>query len=169
LSVSYGIIERHGGKITVESRLGNGTTFTITLPSQTLTHISEPPPAAKSTKKNLKVLVVDDEEFVRDALIEMVSELASEVVGAENGRQALQLLKSHQFDIVFTDLSMPEMDGWDLAREIGQNWSSTKTVLVTGYGKGIAVPPDKREFVHSVIGKPFSFEQLSQTLEKIKA
>lgn len=167
LSVSYGIIKQHGGEISVESKVGEGSTFKITLPVQIGQQEASEMGELNGEKKNLSILVVDDEELVREALMDMVSELATEVDGAEDVSEALDKLNSRHFDVVFTDLSMPEMDGLDLAREISQNWETTKTVLVTGYGKGLAIAPEKREFVHAVIGKPFNFEQLSQTLEKI--
>jgi PAS domain S-box-containing protein len=169
LSVSYGIIKQHGGEISVESKVGSGSTFKVTLPKQAVEREGVEMVEISETKQNLSILVVDDEEFVREALIEMVSELATEVVGAEDVNEALNKLQSRHFDVVFTDLSMPEMDGWELAREIHQKWQTTKTVLVTGYGKGLAMTPEKRELVHAVIGKPFNFTQLSQTLGKISA
>ena len=169
LSVSYSIIKQHEGTITVESELGKGTTFSIALPVHNSHETQTAPVMPQNGKKTLSVLVVDDEDFVREALVEMVSELASEVVGAASPKQAIQQLEKQRFDVVFTDLSMPEMDGWDLARTIRQNWGETKTVLVTGYGKGVAQNPEKRELVYTIIGKPFDFEQLSQTLEKISA
>ncbi|MEP6924473.1 MAG: PAS domain S-box protein [Pyrinomonadaceae bacterium] len=167
LSVSYSIIKQHGGNIAVEPKLGGGSNFTVTLPVHDSYQTQKLAVMSPQPKRTLSILVVDDEDYVREALIEMISELATTVVGAESGQQALSKLQAQRFDVVFTDLSMPEMDGWDLAQTIRQNWGATKTVMVTGYGQGLPLVPEKRELVHAIIGKPFSFAQLSQTLEKI--
>jgi PAS domain S-box-containing protein len=171
LSVSYGIIKNHSGTITVKNNDGAaGATFVITLPIQ---YEQTAPPksndAPTQAKKDLTVLVVDDEDFVRETLVEMMAELVNEVVSVNSSHSALEQLEKRRFDVVFTDLSMPEMDGWELAKKIRRNWGATKTVLVTGYGKGIAKTSEMRELVHAIISKPFNFVELSQTLEKITA
>lgn len=120
-------------------------------------------------KKSLAVLVVDDDSFVREALIEMIAEFALEVVGAESGRRALNELQNRTFDVVFTDFSMPEMDGLILAEQIHRDWSEIKTILVTGYGKSVTIPHENRSHIHAVIGKPFDFAELSQTFKEISA
>ena len=170
LSVSYSIIEQHKGRIELISEPPQpGSTFIIRLPVyRSIGHKIVTPPAYFE-KRKMNVLIVDDEKFVREALMEMVSELATDISSAENGWQALSVLREQRFDVVFTDLSMPEMDGWDLARAIRENWQTTKIVLVTGYGKGLSVSDEQRGLVHAVIGKPFDFAQLTQTLEKITA
>lgn len=124
---------------------------------------------SQQPKRSLVVLVVDDEQFVREALIEMIAEFASEVVGAESGKRALSELQKRTFDVVFTDFSMPEMDGLSLAERIYQDWNGIKTILVTGYGKNITIPHEKRRHIHAVIGKPFNFAELSQTFKEISA
>jgi CheY-like chemotaxis protein len=108
------------------------------------------PQAAKKdeaiTQKSasLSVLVIDDETFVRETLGEMLEVLSHKVVRAESGHEALQILAAQSFDLIFTDLSMPEMDGWEVAREIRRRRLETPIVLVTGYGKALRRPPVKR-------------------------
>jgi CheY-like chemotaxis protein len=77
------------------------------------------------------------------------------------------LLATEHFDLVFTDLSMPEMDGWEVAREIRRRWPNMRIVLVTGYGKGTAPPAGEKNLINGVIGKPFDFAQVSETIAKI--
>ncbi len=167
LSVSYSILKQHGGTITVESKEGTGATFIVTLPAHESLQMERETVSSSQLKRELSVLVVDDEDYVRDALIEMISELVTTVGGAQSGAEALNKLNNERFDVVLSDLSMPEMDGWELARNIRENWTETKIVLVTGYGKGVLDAPEKRDLVHSIIGKPFNFTQLAQTLDKI--
>lgn len=167
LFVSYGIVERHAGHISASSELGRGTTFTIDLP-----HVEDAPQATtgkparddKVTRgRALSVLVVDDEEVVRWTLAEMVEALGHSVRTADGGRAALEALESCEFDVVFTDLSMPEMDGWEVARAVRRRSPLTRIAVVTGYGRDAArtqgdAPAD------TVIGKPFDFTQVEEVL-----
>jgi CheY-like chemotaxis protein len=167
LFVSYGIIERHAGHISASSEPGRGTTFTVELP-----HVEAAPPAradepARDTvtpkARALSVLVVDDEETVRWTLAEMVEVLGHNVRTADGGRAALEALEAWEFDVVFTDLSMPEMDGWEVAREVRRRSPLTRIAVVTGYGRDAArtqgdAPAD------TVIGKPFDFSQVEEVL-----
>ncbi|MBC7795577.1 MAG: response regulator, partial [Pyrinomonadaceae bacterium] len=166
LSVSYGIVEKHDGKISVASNVGEGATFIIELPLQIVSPDSSVKSQNQLPARKLSVLVVDDEDFVREALSEMISELSHDVKSATSVKSALQVMETQRFDIVFTDLSMPEMDGWDLAREINLRWAQTKTVLVTGYGKVLQVTPEQQKLITAVLAKPFNFEQLTNVLEK---
>jgi CheY-like chemotaxis protein len=113
------------------------------------------------------VLIIDDEDFVRETLSEMLKVLSHKVVLAESGREAFERMAAHSFDLVFTDLSMPEMDGWEVAREIRRRSPDTSIILVTGYGKGTAPPSGEANLVDSVIGKPFDFSQIEQTIAKV--
>jgi len=130
------------------------------------------PQAAKKdeaiTQKSasLSVLVIDDETFVRETLGEMLEVLTHKVVRAESGHEALRILAEQSFDLIFTDLSMPEMDGWEVAREIRRRLE-TPIVLVTGYGKGTTPPTGEENLINGVIGKPFDFTQVEQTIAKV--
>ncbi|OLE55951.1 MAG: hypothetical protein AUG51_00775 [Acidobacteria bacterium 13_1_20CM_3_53_8] len=168
LAVSYGIIERHSGLISVKSELGRGTTFTIDLPATE--------PAQKDASEtsmvivktpSLRVLVVDDEPSVRETLAEMLKHMSHTVMSAESGRAALEILDEEGFDLVFTDLSMPEMDGWEMAREIRRRWPATDIVLVTGYGKATTPPPGEQTLVNGIIGKPFDFDQVTEIINDL--
>jgi nitrogen-specific signal transduction histidine kinase len=170
LFVSYGIIERHKGRISVVSERGRGTTFTIELPyvePEIQTHASvEVVEAEFSNSRALSVLIVDDEETVRGTLADMVVSLGHKVEVAESGRAAMVKMDEGHFDLVFTDLSMPEMDGWEVAREVRRRWPDVRIAVVTGYGKDAArnvtdMPAD------IVIGKPFGFAQIEEVLAQL--
>jgi len=68
---------------------------------------------------------------------------------------------------VFTDLAMPEMDGWETARMIRKDWPNVKIVLVTGYGPTTTPPPGEEDLVDAIIGKPFDFAQVGSTLDTV--
>lgn len=166
LAVSHSIVERHGGRIEARSSLGKGTTFTISLPvGETPSRILSGDIDAQT--KTANVLVVDDDQRVRDALVGMLKSAGHHTDHAGSGHEALAKLESDQFDLVFTDLSMPEMDGWAVASEVRRRWPDVKVVLITGY----AVPPEtvdsNRELVNEVIFKPIRFDDLSSTLSQV--
>jgi CheY-like chemotaxis protein len=167
LAVSYGIIERHEGMISVESEVGRGTTFEIDLPAAESAHVTVDAATDMTEVPALSVLVIDDEDFVRDTLAEMLTILNHRVVTARGGPQAMEALSAGRFDLVFTDLSMPDMDGWEVAREIRRRWPSTSIVLVTGYGKATAPSPSEKDLIDSVIGKPFDFTQVTETIAAV--
>jgi CheY-like chemotaxis protein/anti-sigma regulatory factor (Ser/Thr protein kinase) len=169
LAVSYGIIERHYGTISVSSKPGEGTTFHIDLP---VDETSEPMALSERvnvTSTSLSVLVIDDEQVVRETLAEMLAELDHKVVTADCGRDALEKLARAEFDLVFTDLAMPEMDGWETAREIRKHRPELPVVLVTGYGATAQPPSGEVDLVADIIGKPFDFDQVTGTIARVLA
>ncbi|HBB88414.1 MAG TPA: hypothetical protein DC047_12440 [Blastocatellia bacterium] len=169
LSVSYSIIERHEGSISVASNIGEGTVFTIELPAAVVAAESVAATANDVESPKLSILVIDDEPAVRETLAEMLESMGHRVVLADSGPSALQLLGANECELVFTDLAMPEMDGWETSREIRKRWPQMSVILVTGYGPGTPPPPGEDGLVDGIIGKPFDFSQISQTIMNILA
>ena len=165
--MSYSIIERHEGAISVVSELGRGTVFTIDLLAYDAECVEANEKSSLAEQSSLSVLVVDDEEFVRETLAEMLEAMGHRVLIAESGQQAIERLGEENFDLVFTDLAMPEMDGWETAREIRKRWPEMNIVLVTGYGPGTTPPDGEAQLVNAVIGKPFDFAQVSNTIAQV--
>ena len=167
LSVSYSIIERHSGSISVVSEPGKGTNFTIDLPAVVAETESNELPATIGDAPSLRILVVDDEQPVRETLAEMLVAVNHEVELAGSGHEAVQKMRTGGFDFVFTDLAMPEMDGWETARLIRKDWPNVRIVLVTGYGPTTAPPTGEEDLVDAIIGKPFDFAQVGSTLNAL--
>jgi len=169
LSVSYSIIERHEGTIVVTSQPGSGTTFVIDLPAA----LPESEPIAEVDKSNatprLKILVVDDEQPVRETLAEMLVAVGHRVQLAESGYEAIEKLNAGDFDLVFTDLAMPEMDGWETARAIRKRRPDMRIVMVTGYGSTTPPPQGEENLVDGIIGKPFDFAQVGSMLTTLNS
>jgi two-component system response regulator (stage 0 sporulation protein F) len=97
----------------------------------------------------------------------MLVALNHRVVLADSGRVALQKLASNNFDLVFTDLAMPEMDGWETAREIRRVSPEVTIVLVTGYGTGTLPPQGETDLVDAILGKPFDFNQVGEIITRV--
>jgi PAS domain S-box-containing protein len=168
LAVSYGIVERHEGQFNVESEPGRGTTFEVDLPAAEESSGSKLEVAARIDGPPMTALVVDDEDFVRDTLAEMLAMLGHKVIAVAGGRDALKELSEGHFDVVFTDLSMPGMDGWEVAREIRRRYDKEmKIILVTGHGAGTLIAPENENLVNGIIGKPFDFDQVSEMLAQV--
>jgi len=167
LSVSYSIIERHAGSISVISEPGKGTTFMIDLPAAVADESVAEIETVSSDIPTLRILVVDDELPVRETLAEMLVAVRHQVELAGSGQEALQKMRQHTFDFVFTDLAMPEMDGWETARSIRKGWPDVKIVLVTGYGPTTTPPAGEEHLVDAIIGKPFDFSQVGSTLNAL--
>ena len=100
-------------------------------------------------------------------LAEILMDLDHKVVTAEGGRAGLAKLAGGDFDLVFTDLAMPEMDGWETAREIRKQRPELPVVLITGYGASVKPPSGELDLVDEIICKPFDFDQVADTLAKL--
>ena len=167
LSVSYSILERHAGSISVLSEPGKGASFMIDLPAAVAEETMHKTETVVGDLAPLRILVVDDELPVRETLAEMLTAVRHEVQLAGSGPEALQKMRQHTFDFVFTDLAMPEMDGWETARSIRKDWPDVKIVLVTGYGPNTTPPSGEEHLVDAIIGKPFDFTQVGSTLNAL--
>ena len=167
LSVSYSIIERHSGSISVVSEPGQGTNFTIDLPAVVSETSSDDTTVTVGEAPSLRILVVDDEEPVRETLAEMLVAVNHRVELAGSGLEAVEKMRTGDFELVFTDLAMPEMDGWETARLIRKDWPNVRIVLVTGYGPTTAPPSGEEDLVDAIIGKPFDFAQVGSTLDAL--
>ncbi len=163
LAVSYSIVERHGGRIEALSSPGRGTTFTISLPladsvDKRVTR------DRRDHQRRANVLVVDDDQRVREALVGMLNSAGHRTDHAGTGLEALAKLERGQFDLVFTDLSMPEMDGWAVASEVRRRWPGVKVVLITGHAVNAETVDTNRELVSEVMFKPICFDDLNSAL-----
>lgn len=184
LAVSFGIIRRHEGAVEVDSEVGVGTRFRISLPKAQVTDepISlelepQPPklvietPHMSATRSfegyQTRILVVDDEEVVRELLRDLLESEGCRVYLAPGGREALNLFKAQQFDGVFTDVGMPGMSGWELAHAIRQRNETIPIAVVTGWGEAVGSDEQREARVNWVVTKPFRAERISELVQEI--
>ncbi|MFL6210568.1 MAG: ATP-binding protein [Pyrinomonadaceae bacterium] len=189
LAVSYGIILRHGGTINVESEVGRGTTFRITL--QRAKGAAKPDDVAKRTPNEAenisvptmldalppltpraqapktRILVVDDEAPLRDILREILEHEGYEVVLADGGCQALELFEVGKFNAVFTDIGMPGMNGWELARSVRERDGRIPLAVITGWGDAVSAEEQASAGVGWVVTKPFTTEQIRVLAQEV--
>ena len=162
LSVTYGIVQRHNGRIDIDTGLGRGTTVHITLPAMPPTVRAQPPlPAPLVETGALRVLVVDDEPEVRSAVADLLGSAGYTTFEAAGGREALAWLDGGQsVDLVLTDLGMPGMTGTDLARSVRGQWPGLRIGLMTGWDETEARGGETSPMVDFVIAKPFQLSAL---------
>jgi signal transduction histidine kinase len=136
LSMVFGIVESHGGTIAVESRLGAGTTFTLVFPAaRHLAPEPEAPPlhlAPKGPLAGLRILVAEDEAYLRETLEEALAMACAQVVGASTGEVAWQRFQAQPFDCVLSDQRMPGCTGLELLRRIRASGSPVPFILASG-------------------------------------
>ena len=179
LAVSFGIIRRHRGNVEVESQHGHGTKFIITLPVSSMAgavdltvddgEFTHPGSISLSPEQNpLKVLVVDDEDFVRELLKEILEFEGCTVTIAQNGDEALQMFQQGSFDGVFTDVGMPGMSGWELAQAIREQSEMIPIAVITGWGEAVGSDEQKEAGVDWVIAKPFTADRISELVKEIR-
>jgi len=181
LAVSFGIIRRHGGNIEVESQYGKGTEFCITLPVAKMGETSVPqvvetvapaathaaPPVPSTERPCTRMLVVDDEDFVRELLSEILEGEHCDVHVAQSGSEALSMFRDMEFDAVFTDVGMPGMSGWELAREIKQINANIPIAVITGWGEAVGSHEQKAAGVDWVVAKPFTADRIAELVRDI--
>jgi CheY-like chemotaxis protein len=175
MAVSFGIIRRHNGSIDVESEPGRGTTFRISLPinkdSQAITRADATKEDAAVNEDRITALVVDDENAVREVLREALEAEGCEVLIADSGEMALSLYdaRAGKLDIVFTDIGMPEMSGWELAREIRKRSKTMPLAIVSGWADAISC--DARQAIQAdwVVSKPFDIATIAKIANEVGA
>ena len=166
LSVSYGIISRHQGTIIVDSIEGQGTVFTIKLPiSAKITKEEKVKPVPKEQRK-ARILVIEDEEEVRNLLFHILTKGGHEVEIVLDGNQGIEMFEKKEFDLVFTDLGMPGMSVWQVAERIKSINRKTPVILITGWDINLNELNTGENGVDLIILKPFEVEQILSNVQE---
>jgi PAS domain S-box-containing protein len=165
LSVVYGIMERHGGRIAVASSLGQGTT--VTLSFQTGSESPAAAPAAAKPRVPRRLLLIDDDPIVRQTLSSLLRMAGHTVTEAESGPAGLARFDEAAADLVFTDLGMPEMAGWEVARELKARSPALPVVLLTGWGDQAGAESILPGTVDRILGKPVRLDDLLRVIAEL--
>ena len=166
LSMVRGIVQRHQGTIQVTSTVGEGTTVAICLPvAESEVQSGQPHPTPPSlTPGRLRVLVIDDEPVLAQTLGDLLHGLGHEATAVTNGAEGLRHLATEHFDLILTDLGMPEMSGWEVAAAVKVRNLSCPVVLVTGWGESLSTEALTGTGVDLVLNKPYTLVALQQIL-----
>jgi len=140
----------------VRSREGEGTTFLLTFPAAVEVTREPATPAAHGAPRSGRVLLIDDEVVLRDAMAEALALAGHRVEAAAGGREGIQRFRPGEFDVVLTDLGMPEVSGLDVARAVKGADPAVYVVLCTGWGHVLgAEAPLCDRGVDLLLPKPF--------------
>ena len=169
LSVVHGIIQTHGGDISVESELGKGTTFCVYLPAveedaEEPTHLVEAPQNGQGS-----ILFVDDEEMVSSVIARILERSGYKVTTKNNAPDALQTFRTspRKFDLVITDQMMPQMTGVKFARELLNLRADLPIILLSGFSE-TATPENAKEMgIREYIKKPVVASDLTKTIARV--
>jgi CheY-like chemotaxis protein len=165
LSVVYGIVARHGGEIDVDSYLGAGTTFTLRFPVATRLLEGKSGASAVPVPRSARVLVVDDEAEILSAVGDLLRYDGHVATLCGDAEEAIAQVERHEFDLVITDLGMPGLSGWDVARIVKLRAPRTPVAMITGWSDRIDPEYAKANGVEGVIAKPFRRDDLRRVMQ----
>lgn len=171
LSTVYGIIQQNGGQIDVTSQLGEGATFEIWLPAATKTArttMANTPDLSDLTGHET-ILLVEDEVNVRTIIHKFLHRRGYNVIEAKNVQEALELCRQDklQIDLIVTDIIMPEMNGYDLVKQVSQWHADLKVLYVSGYSDDVLDKHDIGQEGVALLEKPFSSVALARKVREV--
>jgi signal transduction histidine kinase/ActR/RegA family two-component response regulator len=171
LSLVHGIVLDHGAALELESRPGNGTTFSVYLPLTDGEPSQEPAPLAAPLGNGETILVVDDEEALVHLGEEVLAGLGYEPVGCLGGPEALRVFRAapQRFDAVLTDVLMPELSGVELLAELRRLRPELPAILVSGYAGPDLKTAAQAAGAQAVLTKPLAAAELAQCLAGVLA
>ncbi|MFZ1059521.1 MAG: GAF domain-containing protein [Candidatus Rokuibacteriota bacterium] len=169
LSIVYGVITRHGGRVDAESQAGEGTSFTIRLPlgrdiPEVPREVSPPVP-----QRSGKILVIDDEPELLEILGELLTAQGHAVTVCSDGQSGLSRFREGPFDLVITDLGMPGISGWEVVKQVKRSRPGTPVALLTGWGDQIALEEARARGADFLMTKPFTPEDIQAVIAQALA
>lgn len=167
LSVCHRIVQRHGGSIDVSKVSPQGTKISVRIPASIEPPEIQTSPSEDADLADLKLLLVEDNATVRQSMTDMLELVGVNVTAVETGMQAIEVLRSDDFDAVLTDLGLPEMDGVELISEI-RSFSAVPTILMSGWPRNKIMDRLKdRPQPNTILSKPTKFADLTHTIEQV--
>jgi two-component system, cell cycle sensor histidine kinase and response regulator CckA len=173
LSVVHGIITAASGQLSVESNQGKGSTFHVYLPvieKKTIARKEDKPAPVAVAKQAANVLFIDDEPAAIHMVTIMMTKLGYNIHAEKSPTEALKIFREQpdKFDLVITDLTMPDMTGLQLTTELHKISPSIPVILMTGYGKVLDHDTPLRHYgIHRLLKKPVKLAQLATAIQEV--
>ena len=171
LACTQRIVRDHGGTIRINSELGVGTDVIVTLPALRSTKLSDSGVQKRggTEERSLRLLIVDDEQDVRDVLRLILCRMGYDVQAVASGPEAVSLFLAadQQFDAVLMDLRMPGMDGWECRRELNRIRPGVPIILVSGYAPERPSGSETSDIPDVFLTKPFTRSSLAAVLDQV--
>ncbi len=169
MSIVYGIVRRHGGDIEVVSELNEGTVFRVSLPAVAVEAVEPETPVEESALEvgTGRVLVVDDDEDIRELVTDILRDVGYDVEAASDGAEAILKVGETLYDLVVTDLGMPGVSGWDVARETRAAQPDVRILLLTGWGATLDQDEVERNGIDRTLKKPFEMNELLRVIQDL--
>jgi signal transduction histidine kinase/CheY-like chemotaxis protein len=165
LSMTYGILSRHGARITVETEEGKGSAFHLRFPGTERRAPAPPADAAPAPAAGpLRCLVVDDDVAVGGVVGDMLEASGHQVTVSHDPAEAIRRVGAETFDVVFTDLAMPGVSGWQVARAVKAVAPSVPVFLMTGFGVELSDEERQAHGLELVLVKPLSIQAITDAL-----
>jgi len=169
MAVVFGIVQNHGGSIQVNSEIGKGTVFNVYLPKLETATIEQIPIRESTPKGDERVLLIDDEAAIINAGKQMLERLGYEVITRTSSIDALELFRSQpdRFDVVITDMTMPNMTGVELSKEVMNIRPDIPVILCTGFSEQINEEKANGMGVRAFVMKPIVMSEMANTIRKV--
>ncbi len=174
LPLVLGLARSHGGGVIVDSKAGEGTIFRICLPAAGDVTVADGPavaPGAAGGPGAITVLLVEDEAPLRELAGMMLQSLGARVISASNGKEALQKFEQHraEIDLVFCDIRMPGIDGWQVLAKLRKADSTLPVVFATAYDDAAIIPDGYTGKPDAILRKPYLLKDVQGVLERFSA
>jgi CheY-like chemotaxis protein len=168
----YGVAQRHGAELEIDSTPGRGTTMRMAFPVPAVVDVlpAEAPPSVPAAR--LRILLVDDDPLLLKSLRDTLEFDGHVVVAASGGQAGIDTFEAacggaEAFDIVVTDLGMPYVDGRKVASAVKQRDAATPVILLTGWGQRLIAEGDRPEAVDQVLSKPPKLRDVRAALAQL--
>jgi CheY-like chemotaxis protein len=169
LSMVLGIVKNHGGAVTVDSRIGKGTRFDVYLPKARFTDDPTEKMEYQASGGEESILLVDDEKDITDVQAEMLKRLGYQVTVTNRANDAIALFAEHpeQFDLVISDMTMPNMTGLQLTEKLRQIHPEIGIIICSGYKESDSEKKLQDMKINAFVQKPVTMRELAETVRKI--
>ena len=172
LAVVYGVVRAHRGFVEVDSRPGRGTVFSLYFPASERHILPEPPPGTETLpddRGSETILVVEDEEDLRELLASMLHDYGYSILVARDGMEALERYRRHRQDIelIITDMDLPKLNGAAVSQSILNDNPNARIILISGFLEAPLKESILASGVREFVAKPYTLAQMLQVIRKV--